>query len=245
MGMRDLLWRGLLAGLLAGMFALGFAELVGEPQVGQAITFEAHQNQQEGNPRAPVVVTRTVQKTVGLALAVVAIGTGFGGLFAIAFAIAYGRIGLLGPRATALVVALGGFFALYLVPFLKYPANPPSVGHADTIGYRTSLYFTMMAFSVVTAVGAVVFGRRLVSRLAPWDATLAAAGAFVAVVAMAYAVMPGVDEVPAAFPAVVLWRFRIASVGTQLVLWAAIGLIFGALTQRTVNRSQKLAPARA
>lgn len=245
MVMRDLLWRGLLAGLLAGMCAFGFAEMVGEPQVSQAISFEAHQNAQEGKAPEPVVVTRTVQKTFGLALAVLAIGTAFGGLFALAFAVAYGRIGLPGPRATALAVALGGFCSLYLVPFLKYPANPPSVGHADTIGYRTSLYFVMMAFSVVVTAGAVVSGRRLVSRFGTWDATLLALCGFVAVVAISYAVMPGINEVPGEFPAVVLWRFRIASLGTQLVLWTAMGLIFGALSQRALDRSQKRSPAPA
>jgi hypothetical protein len=49
-----------------------------------------------------------------------------GGLFSIAFAICYGRIGRFGPRATSALVAAGAFVAVELVPFLKYPANPPS-----------------------------------------------------------------------------------------------------------------------
>ena len=38
--------------------------------------------------------------------------------------------------------------------------------------------------------------------------------------------------VPAAFPATALWRFRLASVGVQAVLWATLGIGFGALTER-------------
>ena len=41
--------------------------------------------------------------------------------------------------------------------------------------------------------------------------------------------------VPAEFPASVLWRFRLASLGTQLVLWLGMGLIFGALTERALR----------
>jgi hypothetical protein len=56
--------------------------------------------------------------------------------------------------------------------------------------------------------------------------------AFMALIAAAYAVMPGLDEVPATFPATTLWRFRIASVATQLALWTALAVIFGALVER-------------
>jgi hypothetical protein len=48
--------------------------------------------------------------------------------------------------------------------------------------------------------------------------------------------LPPVNEVPADFSATVLWRFRLASVGTQLVLWTTIGLLFGALTERRARR---------
>jgi predicted cobalt transporter CbtA len=234
MVVRDLLVRGMLAGVLAGVLALGFAELVGEPQVSRAIAVETRVDQQAGKTPDPVLVSRTVQKTIGLATAVLVIGTTLGGLFALAFAFAYGRISRQGPRATAALLAGAGFCSIFLVPFLKYPANPPSVGNPDTIGYRTQLYFAMILISAVAAVGAIVLGRRLADRYTAWNATLLAAGAFAAFIVVVLVAMPGVNEVPAQFPAVVLWRFRMASLGTQFILWTAIGLVFGALTERSV-----------
>jgi hypothetical protein len=79
---------------------------------------------------------RTIQSTVGLVVAVLIYGAALGGVFAVAYAFAQGRIGRLGARATALLVAAAGFVAVELVPFLKYPANPPAIGSADTIGRR-------------------------------------------------------------------------------------------------------------
>ena len=37
------------------------------------------------------------------------------------------------------------------------------------------------------------------------------------------------------FPADVLYEFRLLSLGTQLVLWAAIGLLFGRLADRSLG----------
>jgi predicted cobalt transporter CbtA len=51
-------------------------------------------------------------------------------------------------------------------------------------------------------------------------------------VAVVFLLLPGVDEVPAGFPAELLWRFRVGSLATQLALWAAMGLAFGALLER-------------
>jgi hypothetical protein len=45
-------------------------------------------------------------------------------------------------------------------------------------------------------------------------------------------VLPGINEVPGGFPAAVLWKFRLASVGTELTLWLTLALIFGELTER-------------
>ncbi len=232
--MRTLLVRGMLTGLAAGALALVFAWIFGEPQVGHAVAFESHQARLAGAAPAPELVSRAVQQTFGLAVAVGLVGVALGGLFAIAFALAYGRIGNFGPRATSALVAAGAFVAVELVPFLKYPANPPSIGNPATIGRRTVLYFAVIAISVVLCIAAVQIGRRLAPRFGNWNATLIAAAAFIALVSIAYLALPGINEVPRDFPAVVLWRFRLASLGIQAVLWATLGLGFGAWNERSL-----------
>ena len=241
--MRDLLVRGLVAGVLAGVLALGFATLVGEPQVSRAVDIEAQKARQQAKPEAPEIVSRTVQKTFGLGTGVLFVGTALGGLFALAFAVVNGRLSRRRPRAIAGLVAAAGFCSVHLVPFVKYPANPPSVGRPETLDYRTELYFVMLAFSVVAMIGAVLLGRRIVGRVGTWNAALLGAGAFVVATAASFVVMPGVDEVPPSFPASLLWRFRVASLGTELVLWTAIGLIFGALAEHRLAGERRPAVA--
>ena len=57
-----------------------------------------------------------------------------------------------GQRPGIAVVAAVGFVAVALVPFLKYPATPPAVGSAETIGDRTGYYFAFQLVSLVVAV---------------------------------------------------------------------------------------------
>jgi predicted cobalt transporter CbtA len=38
------------------------------------------------------------------------------------------------------------------------------------------------------------------------------------------------------FPSGLLWDFRVASFGTQLVFWAALGAVFGLLGERAARR---------
>jgi len=239
MVVRDLLVRGLLVGLLAGVVAFGVAELLGEPQVNRAIVVETRIDQQLVRQPAPAIVSRAIQSSVGLATGVLVLAATFGGLFALAFAFAYGRIGRAGARVTAVLVAAAGFCAIYLVPFLKYPANPPSVGQPSTIDHRTELYFAMVLISVLTMIGAIVLGRQLNSRLGAWNAALLAGGAFLVVSAGVFLVLPGVNEVSAVLPATILWRLRLASLATHLTLWTAIGLLFGALTERSEGHRRR------
>jgi predicted cobalt transporter CbtA len=159
----------------------------------------------------------------------------FGGLFALAFAIAYGRVGALSPRALSLILAALGFVAVHLVPGLKYPPNPPSVGDPDTIGLRTALYFSLIAVSLVAMVAAGMLRSRLQKRLGGWNAWLVAGAAYLVLMIAVGLALPRIDEVPEAFPAVVLWQFRVASLGAQLILWTVLGLAFGALAERVVD----------
>lgn len=240
---RTFLVRGMLVGIVAGLLSFGFLKVYGEPQVDRAIAFETQMDEAKaayakahGMPaheEEPELVSRPVQAGLGLFVAVMVYSAAFGGLFGLAFAFAHGRMGGdLSPQALAALLALIGFIAIYLVPNLKYPANPPSVGNPETIGTRTALYFGMIGISLVAMVGAVNFKRMLSARYSEWNATLMVMAYYIVVMVVAALLLPAINEVPEQFPAVVLWKFRVASLGAQVILWATLGLLFGGLTQR-------------
>ncbi len=242
----------MLAGLLAGMLAFVFARQFGEPPVEAAIAFESYV-EYDVHHAAPEdeLVSRSLQSTAGLGTGTLIYGVALGGIFALVFAATYGRIGALGARATAAVLGLLGFTAIYLVPFLKYPANPPSIGAGDTIQLRTAVYLGLVLVSVAAMIGAVALQRRLTRRFGGWNATLLAAGAYLVVIGLCYALLPSINEVPQSalpgvleavtdddvtFPPTVLWAFRVASLGLQVVMWTTIALTFGALAERMLER---------
>ncbi|MDX2821212.1 CbtA family protein [Streptomyces ipomoeae] len=228
---RTLLVRGMLAGLGAGVLAFVFAYLVGEGPVDAAIAFEAANSHEHGEE----LVSRSVQSTAGLATGVLVFGVALGGIAALAFCFALGRIGRFGARATAALTALAGFLTVYLVPILKYPANPPAVGDPATLDQRTALFVLMIALTVLLGIAAILLGRRLAPAWGNWNASITAGAAFTAAVTVAMVLLPSGDNVPNGFPATTLWEFRIASIGTQAVLWATLGLLFGYLADRTLT----------
>ncbi|MEU3456860.1 CbtA family protein [Micromonospora sp. NPDC006766] len=233
---RSLLVRGMLVGLAAGAVTFLFATFFGEGPVGQAIDFESMHAAAHGEGDEHELFSRTVQSTVGLGTATLVYGVALGGLFALVFAVAYGRIGRFSPRATAALVALGGFLTVAFVPFLKYPANPPATGDPDSLGERTGLHFLMIVIAVAVGLLALYFGRWLHPRYGTWNATIAAVGAFVVLIAIIQMALPAINEIPEGFPASVLWEFRLASLGTQLATWTVLGLLFGVVAGPRMRR---------
>jgi predicted cobalt transporter CbtA len=232
---RDLLLRGMLAGALAGLLAFGFATLFGEPQVELAIGFETSMQHAAGHMREPELVSRGVQRGIGLLVACVAIGVALGGILAIVFTLAYQRIGQISAVGLAVLLASAGFIVVALVPQLKYPANPPAIGTEETIGLRTALHFEMIVIALGSLVLAVLLGRLLTTRLTEQTAFLLGALFFICMVGALQFMLPTINEVPEGFPTDVLWRFRLASLGTQFVLWAGLGAIFSVLARRSLH----------
>lgn len=239
---RALLVRGMLAGLVAGAFALLVAYFLGESRVDAAIALEETHSHDHGGGEE--LVSRTLQSTGGLATGVLVFGVAVGGIAALVFCYALGRMGRFGPRATAALIAGAALLTVYIVPFLKYPANPPAVGNPDTIGRRTALFFLMVALSVLLAVAAVILGRRLAPRLGNWNATIAAAAGYVLVIGIAYAFLPSFNEVGHGFPATLLWQFRLATLAVQITLWTTFGLVFGHFTERLLVPKPDTVPAK-
>ena len=274
---KKLILRGVLAGAIAGLLAYLFARIFAEPVINQAISYESGRDAVEAAlakaaglppPEAgPDIFSRTIQANIGIGVGMIAFGAAMGALFAVTYALYLGRVGGVQARTLALLVAAGGFVAMYLVPFVKYPANPPSIGHPETIRQRGLLYLVMVVASVALLVLAVWAGQRLKPRFGTWNAVLIAGAGFAVVMGVLMALLPELGQLAVnqrvyghhateaplplrnsrgvivypGFPADVLFNFRLYSIASQLVLWAAIGLIFAPLADRLLAPG----PARA
>ncbi|MGV0790415.1 CbtA family protein [Mycolicibacterium sp. XJ1819] len=267
---KQIIGRGLLAGALAGVLAFVFARIFVEPVIERAIGYEegvgaAHEALEEaahhhgGHHHGDGIegFTRGVQMNVGMGFGVLLFSLAMAALFAVVFALAYGRVGNVSARLMSLYVAGGMLLSLYVVPSLKYPANPPAVSLDETLRQRTLLYLLMVVLSAALLVGAVYLGRRLVDWLGVWNATLVAAGGYLVAVAVVMVILPTISETPGPlrddagtivyenFPADDLYEFRLFSLGTQIVMWATIALVFGALVSRLLEgkRQEPAIPA--
>lgn len=253
---KRLIGRGLLAGAIGAVLAFAFARLCAEPVIGRAIAYENGRIDAEAahgvHEHGAELYTRGVQANAGLGFGVLIFGVAMGALFAALFCVVYARSKSLAPQSLSVLLGVGAFGTVHLVPFVKYPPNPPAVGHADTIVARTGWYLLMVLASVVLAVVAVWLARRLTARLGGRNATLVAAGAYVAAITVVAVALPAVDETPEpmrdaagaisypGFPADVLYEFRVLSLATQLVLWVTIGLVFATLAGRLLQ--ERVAP---
>ena len=148
--------RGLLSGAIASVAAFVFARTFVEPVIDQAIAYE--EAQEAGHEHGVELFTRGVQANIGMGFGVLAFGVAMGALFAVAYTVAYGRVGNLSPRLLSVLLAGGMFLSLYVIPFLKYPANPPAVSLDETIRQRTLLYLMIVVLSAVLLVAAVWYG---------------------------------------------------------------------------------------
>lgn len=273
--MRSLVLRGLAAGALAGLLAFVFARIFAEPLIQAAIDYEGARDEAQQalnaaaglsvEPPGEDLVSRAVQGNFGIGLGMVAFGLALGAMFAVVFSLVWGRAGDVGARTLALRLALGGFVTLYLVPFLMYPANPPAVGHEDTIGPRTGLYLVMVVGSVVAALVALRLRQVLLGRFDSWNATLVGLLGFAVLVGVLMLLLPSTGQLatnveqygalatetpksllnPAGaivfpgFDADLLYSFRLYSVLGAALTWATLGLTFGALAERLLSAGDR------
>ncbi len=225
--MASYLRRGLVAGVIAGLAAGIFGLLLGEPLIEQALRYEAL----PPGEASVEVFSRSVQH-VGLLAATVLNGAALGGIFGFVYAFVGPRLRSGSVWERSMRVAIAGFAALWLVPFAKYPMNPPAVGDPATIGYRTRLFLVMIAISVLAVVGAWRALRHLADRGVPAHQRHMLVGVgYVAVVAAAYALLPGNPD-PIQIPANLLWNVRLVSIATQALLWMVLGAGFAIASMR-------------
>ena len=192
---KRLVGRGLLAAQPAR--CRRFARICAEPVIGRAIAFEDGRADAENahgvHEHGAELFTRGVQANAGLGFRVLIFGLAIWAP-CLRFCVVASRTRVLAVRQLSLLLEPGAFGAVYLVPFVKYPPNPPAVGQADTIRARTGWYLVMVLASVAPAFAAVWLARRLDAGFGAWNARLLATGAYVAAIAAVMVLLPDVDE---------------------------------------------------
>jgi predicted cobalt transporter CbtA len=250
--LRSVLAAAVLLGIAGGVAASVLDTVTAEPSIEAAIRIE-ESHQAPGGPHEPggpgvspvqkEMVSRSTQRGVGRFGAYALAGAAFGVIFGVAFFALRRRH----PDAFTRALLVGAILAgtLTVSPWLKYPPNPPAVGDPATLAERQRLYFALILITGVVLFGASHLWARL--RDAGWvrDQRVAMALAAVAVpLAAVYALMPPPPD-PITVPAVLVWRFRLASLAGNLLLWAVLTVGFALLAaarERATGASRQ--PAR-
>jgi hypothetical protein len=198
--------RGALSGVVAGILGFAFAWIFAEPVISKAIAYESGRddilaalNKAAGRavaPDGPEIFSRTVQSTIGIASGIIAFSAAMGALVAVAYLVLHGRF-TVRPRALVWMIAGFGFLGVYLLPFVKYPANPPAIGHTFTITARGQLYLCMVACSLIMLGLAVYLAVKLTPRFGAVTATVLAAVAFLVVYGVVLGVLPSLGNLHA------------------------------------------------
>ena len=221
----------LISGFVAGTIHGAVNLAIVEPYLDQAISIE-NQNLfatglAEDTPQfwAEYSSYRDWQKS-GQLLAGGILGMSIGALFGIVFA--YSRNSL--PKGHTVkktfVLAAIMWLTIFLIPFLKYPANPPTVGDVDTVVLRSILYLSFIAISGFSAVGFFILYKKLQNK----KKGLAFVGYAVFITTVFFIMPVNPDEVKA--PMDLVNGFRAMSVIAVTTFWIAEAIIFGMLWQK-------------
>ncbi|HJT10636.1 MAG TPA: CbtA family protein [Candidatus Nitrosotalea sp.] len=154
------------------------------------------------------------------------LGTATGALFGLVFA--YSRNALPGNNDVKKAIILAGIMwaVLYFIPFLKYPANPPTVGDPNTIVFRASTYALFVAFSSLGALGFSRWYKKLQKK------KFLAFVVYAAFISAVFVLMPSNPDHVTTSMAIVN-GFRIISAVTVTISWIVNALILGWLWKKT------------
>lgn len=243
---KSLALRGIAAGGIAGAASALVQLLVTEIPIRAALAVEearAPAGETTGHSHGEEELVSRGAQIVGGMLAVVITGIAVGLVFATAYALSKRWFVDRTPFSRSLALGVAVFGAVALLPWVKYPANPPAVGDPETVNYRTALYLGVLVAGLAIVWGASRLAERLHGQSQPVRVTavLLAVVAAVAVVLVAFPAPP--DTIPADMPVNVLWQFRLSSLAQLATLYVGIGVVFGLLIDPATRRNKTAAQA--
>jgi predicted cobalt transporter CbtA len=217
------LFSGAIAGIILGIIN----QAIVEPFIDKAISIETQRHIAEGESidAAQQAQYRMWQKG-GEVVAAATYGISLSALFGIVFV--YSRRSLPGfnNKKKALFLAAIMFFVIFLIPALKYPANPPAVGNPETIYYREILYVGFIAISGFSVLTLALSYRKLKRYFSEKTVLLIVPLIYAVIMLSSYIILPpNPDKI--AIPMNLIMSFRIASVFTIGIFWGVLGMIVG------------------
>jgi predicted cobalt transporter CbtA len=216
----------LVSGAIAGTILGLINQLLVEPYIDQAIEIEVQNTVAAGEPVNLDELTQyRVWQKGGEIVAGAILGTSISALFGIVYI--YSRDSLPGSNNKKKGLILAGimFFVIFLIPALKYPANPPAVGDPETIEYRESLYIGMLVISGFTALGVAILYRSL-GQTREESRKIIVPAIYAVIIALAFVVLPAnPDEITISSD--LLLNFRIVTTITMGIFWGVLGILLG------------------
>ena len=214
----------LLSGIIAGVILAGVNYFVAEPFIDQAIGIEVDNSIASGEVvDFDELSSYRVWQKEGTFAAGAFLGLTYGAILGIVYVISRKYLPSSDDRKKALILAAIMCLSLYVVPFIKYPANPPAVGDPETIGLRDSLYTSYQLASGLIALGVSILMYKLrrigyIKYIIPII--------YLGLVASIYAIFPAnPDEITA--PMDLVNAFRAVTFGTMVMFYLVLGTIFG------------------
>ena len=171
---------------------------------------------------------RTWQKS-GQVLAGVILGVAMGSLFGIVYALSRNSLPGKTDVTKAMILSLIMWITIYLIPFLKYPANPPTVGDGDTVILRAVLYVSFIAISGISALLFYKISKKFQNNKKYLG--ILGYGIFISVVFFAMPENP--DNITA--PMNLVTEFRFMSILGVTSFWGSIGIILGLFWKKFDN----------
>lgn len=228
----------IVSGAIAGVILAGMNMIIVEPLIDKAIGIETANAIASGeNVDMNEQDSFRVWQKAGSVIAGSILGMAFGSLLGIVYAFSRKAIPFSGDRKRAVFLSVVMCLVLFVVPFIKYPGNPPAVGDPETIWIRESLYLGFLGVSAISALclGILFHRLRQISHISIIMPLI-----YAAIMSSAFVLFPpNPDRI--SIPMDLVNSFRIASGLTMVGFWITLGTIFGLLWSKYgPNESSKI-----
>ncbi len=215
----------LVAGALSGIILAGINLVVVEPYTDKAVEIEAQRDGTLGQSTNSDDFNsyRDWQKS-GTFFAGAVLGLAYGSILGVVYVLTQKHLPFSGNKKKAVFLALVICLALFIVPSIKYPANPPGVGDPDSIDSRQALYVQYQFVSCMVTLGISILYHRIRSKNFAYIIPVV----YILAIFSIHSLFPQTNN-EISMPMDLVNSFRIVSALAIVTVWFVLGIVFGFL----------------